>query len=189
MAKKDTRKRNYATIVYPESAPDNWLDIISDEHVEAFVSPLHDQDVNPTGEPKKPHYHVMIMYEGNKSEEQVRAFTESFGGVGLQAISSLRGNARYLCHLDNPEKHQYDTRDVVSFAGADYMDKIGLASDKYNAIGEMMDFCRREHIYSLAALADYARMNQYDWFRIICDSGAFIMREYLKSLNWEDNAK
>ena len=42
-----SRTRNYATVVYPESAPENWLSILSDSHVPCFVSPLHDLDLNP----------------------------------------------------------------------------------------------------------------------------------------------
>ena len=38
-----SRFRNFATIVYPESAPEGWLDILDEECVEAFVSPLHDK--------------------------------------------------------------------------------------------------------------------------------------------------
>lgn len=186
---RESRKRNYACVVYPESAPEDWLERISDEHVEVFVSPLHDKDLNPTGEPKKAHYHVIVMYEGLKSQEQVQEFFDKFGGVGCEIVNSIRGYARYLCHLDNPEKVLYDVNDVRCFAGADYLETINLAIDKYVSIGEMMDFCRREHVYSLASLSDYARENRFDWFRMLCDSAAFIMREYLKSLNWEDNAQ
>lgn len=69
---RDTRVRNFATVVYPESAPENWQDILSRHCVPAFISPLHDKDINPTGEPKKPHYHVVLMFEGKKSLEHQR---------------------------------------------------------------------------------------------------------------------
>ena len=55
------RTRNYATVVYPESAPSDWIDKLTECFVPAFISPLHDKDINPGGEPKKPHYHVIIM--------------------------------------------------------------------------------------------------------------------------------
>lgn len=54
------RTRNFATVVYPESAPADWLDIINDLHIPCFVSPLHDQDLDAKGKPKKPHYHVVF---------------------------------------------------------------------------------------------------------------------------------
>ena len=154
---KKTRTRNYATIVYPESAPSDWQEILSNHHIPAFISPLHDNDVNPTGEPKKPHYHVILAFEGVKTWEQAKSIFDSLNGVGCEAINSLRGYARYLCHLDNPEKHQYLVEDVRSLCGADYSSTIGLATDKYKAISEIIDFCVDENIISFAYLLEYAR--------------------------------
>ena len=79
----DARKRNFATVIYPESAPENWREILAGYFVPAFVSPLHDKDVNATGDPKKAHHHVMVMFEGKKSDEQVKTMFDSIGGVGL----------------------------------------------------------------------------------------------------------
>ena len=102
------RTRNFATVVYPESAPDNWQSILEEQFVPAFISPLHDSDLNPTGEPKKEHYHVVIMYDSVKTMEQAQDLFQKIGGVGCERVQSIRGYARYLCHLDNPDKHQYD---------------------------------------------------------------------------------
>ena len=38
------RTRNFATVVYPESAPDDWQEILSQQFVPAFISPLHDKE-------------------------------------------------------------------------------------------------------------------------------------------------
>lgn len=180
---RDTRARNFATVVYPESAPADWQDILSRQCIPAFISPLHDKDVNPTGEPKKPHYHVVIMFEGKKSIPQVKEVFEAIGGVGVEVVKSLRGYARYLCHLDNPEKAQYEPSDVRCIA-SDYIGTIGLAIDKYVAIGEMQDFCEQYNVVSFYALAKYARGHRQDWHRILCDCGSVFMREYLQSRKW-----
>ena len=37
------RTRNYACVVYPDSAPENWKEIIAESKVPVFISPLHDQ--------------------------------------------------------------------------------------------------------------------------------------------------
>lgn len=66
---RDQRTRNFATVVYPESAPSDWIDKLDQLHVAALISPLHDKDTNPSGEPKKPHYHVLLMFEGKKDYE------------------------------------------------------------------------------------------------------------------------
>jgi len=180
----DARKRNFATVIYPESAPENWREILAGYFVPAFVSPLHDKDVNATGDPKKAHHHVMVMFEGKKSDEQVKTMFDSIGGVGLERVESLRGYARYLCHLDNPEKAQYNPSDVVSMNGSDYSYTIGIVADKYKAVREMIAFCKANQIVSYAELLEYASAEQDTWFRILCDSGTVVMKEYLKSVSW-----
>lgn len=182
--KKSSRIRNYATVVYPESAPDNWRDILTDQHVAAFISPLHDNDVNPTGEQKKAHFHVLLMFEGVKTTEQAKAIFDKIGGVGVEVVNSLRGYARYLCHLDNPEKARYNQDQVTCLCGADYANTIGLASDKYTALTEMEEFCEHYNIVSFFALARYASLHRTDWSRILKDCGAVYMREYLNSRKW-----
>ena len=92
------RTRNFATVVYPDSAPDNWQQILEEKFIPAIISPLHDSDVNPTGEPKKPHYHVLIMFDGVKTKDQAIDVFDAIHGVGCERVNSIRGYARYLCH-------------------------------------------------------------------------------------------
>ena len=182
---KDGRSRNYATVVYPESAPADWIDRLASFVIPCYVSPLHDSDVNPTGEPKKEHYHVLFCFEGKKSKEQISQIVETIGGVGCESVNSLRGYARYLCHLDNPEKHQYSIDDVKSFGGADYITAINLVTDKYKCIKEMIDYCKTNKVYVYADLLEYCSENRSDWFRVLCDNGTVVMKEYLKSAHWK----
>lgn len=182
--KADTRSRNFATVVYPESAPEDWQSKLAECFVPAFISPLHDKDLNPTGEPKKAHYHVMVMFEGKKSDEQVKAIFNTIGGIGLEKVNSIRGYARYLCHMDNPEKAQYAPEQVRSLCGADYTGTIGLVTDKYKAIKEMIAFCRENNIVAYCDLLEYCAEERMDWFRVLCDNGTVVVKEYLKSRTW-----
>lgn len=182
----DKRFRNFATVVYPESAPTDWQEILAGHFVSAFISPLHDHDKNPTGEDKKPHYHVMLMFDGVKTLDQAKEIFDTIGGVGLEKVQSIRGYARYLCHLDNPEKAQYLPDDVRCLCGADYSATIGLVTDKYKAIDEIMDFCDLNQIYSYRDLMQYCRKERRDWFRVLCDNGSYVILEYLKSATWSD---
>lgn len=183
------RTRNFTTVVYPESAPAGWMELLSEQHVEAFVSPLHDRDVDFNGEQKKPHWHVIIMFDSLKTVEQAKEVFDLIGGVGCEKVKSIRGNARYLCHLDNPEKAQYDAKDVRSFAGADYFEICSLSCDKYVAIGEMLEFCEDNNVFSFSEFLLYCRRNRYDWFRVLCDGGAFLLRNYLRSRFWTQEYK
>lgn len=178
------RTRNYATVVYPESAAENWQEVLSEQFIPAFISPLHDSDNNPTGEVKKEHYHVIIMFDSVKTKEQAQQVFDLIGGVGCEVVQSIRGYARYLCHLDNPEKHQYSVDDVRALCGADYNNVIGLVTDKYKAIDEIMDYCDDNNIFSYRELMKYCRKERRDWFRVLCDNGTYVIMEYLKSSSW-----
>lgn len=178
------RTRNWASVFYPDSAPENWLDIITELVVPCFISPLHDKDLNPDGTPKKAHYHVMIMFDSVKTSEQAKDIFKSINAVGCERVNSARGYARYLLHLDNPEKYQYSLDDVIALAGADYQSVISLASDRTAAIKEMMSFCRDNNVVSFSDLLDYAMDNNDGWFRVLTDSATIVMREYLKSRTW-----
>ena len=181
------RTRNYATVVYPESAPCDWKIRLQEQCVPAFVSPYHDKDINEDGTLKKAHYHVMILFEGVKTIEQAGEVFAVIGGVGIEPIKCARAYARYLCHLDNPEKAQYKIEDVISCSGADYDTMISLAADRYNLIGEMIDFCIQNSVDSYAVLLLFAKNNRRDWFRVLCDYSAVTMVQFLKSRYWERN--
>lgn len=179
------RTRNFATVVYPESAPVHWLDIVSSSKVPCFVSPLHDKDTNPDNTVKKAHYHVIAMFESVKTNEQAVEFFKTFNGVGCEVVKSLRSYARYLCHMDNPDKYQYSRDDVKSFGGADYIYTIGTAADKTKSIREMISFINEQDVTCFADLMLYASENRSDWFDTLINSGAYVIKEYIKSYTWK----
>lgn len=78
------RTRNYATVVYPESAPIDWIRLLQEQCVPALISPLHDKDLNTDGTLKKEHFHVMILFDGVKTSEQAQEVFSVIGGVGIE---------------------------------------------------------------------------------------------------------
>lgn len=179
------RLRNFATVVYPESAPENWLEVLDGLHVPAFVSPLHNQDINPDGSPKKPHWHLLIMFAGVKTKEQAQAVIDAIGGVGCESVSTVRGYARYLVHADNPEKAQYSKSDVRAFSGADYDAITHLPTDDVKMVREMMEYIRVNQIASFAQFADVCAVDHEEWFRALVTKSTYFIKEYIKSLVWE----
>ena len=178
------RSRTWATVVYVDSAIPNWQDFLKNLAIPCFISPYHDKDVNPDKTSKKPHWHVLFMFDGVKSKEQIKEICDMLNSVGQENVGSTRGYARYLCHLDNADKAQYEPSEVIALGGADYREVIGLPSDKYISIDEMMDFCDKYNVNSLYALMNYARRHREDWKRVLTDSGSYIMREWLTSRKW-----
>ena len=111
---------------------------------------------------------------------------ELIGGVGREAVNSARGYARYLCHLDNPEKAQYDPKDIIAFGGADYSAVVHLPTDDMKMLQEVFAFIRVNQIYSLAELLDICSVVNQDWFSMIAMSRAYVVDKYIKSLTWEN---
>lgn len=105
------RYRTVAFLVYPETMPlEDLLHNIELLHIEAFVSPLHDPDVDHT----KPHYHVLFMYESQQSVKSIREDIHKCGAVNDFFIHPPRRSyARYLLHLDNLDKQQFGSEDSV----------------------------------------------------------------------------
>lgn len=182
----DKRARNFATIVYPESAPADWLKILAEECVPAMVSPLHDQDTNPTGEPKKAHYHVILCFSGKKSLDQVNEICKKFGGINSKILSNLQGYARYLIHMDNPEKFQYNSKDILNLSGADWSEVVKTSRDRYDTLEEIVAFIETQQMFSYWDLVNYCRRNNRKWFEVCCDNTHFLTG-LCKSADWTIN--
>ena len=181
--KKETRTRNWTIVVYPESLPDNWESLIDDLHLEWVCSPLHDKDINPTGELKKPHYHILLMFGGVKSYEQVLEVIKPLNCPIPQRCHNARAMVRYMIHMDNPEKAKYKFNDIRSFGGVDIFDMLRpCSSERYDIIKDMISFIKDENVIEFQDLLDYAMIYQFDtWFPLLCDNSAFVIQQYIKS--------
>lgn len=161
------------------------MDRLGMEHIEAFVSPLHDRDTNPDGTQKKPHYHVMLMFDGKKSMAQIDEIRERCLGPNYnkatEDIGSPRGYARYLLHLDNPEKARYNREDVRELSGADYDAMISLPGDDVKAIGDIMQYIREHDIRYYSDFMLLCRDKQPDWFRMLVSRKSYTVVEFIKS--------
>lgn len=180
---KTARTRNWNIIVYPDSAPANWREYIDDLHIEWIESPLHDADLNATGEHKKPHWHVLLMFGGMKTYEQVCEVIEPLKCPVPQKCLSAKGSVRYMAHLDNPEKHQYSISEIKSHGGVDLNDMLKpSATERYGMIREMCAFVRDNGITEFQDLMDYAMDEKFEtWFPLLCDSCAYVVGTYIKS--------
>lgn len=180
---KDDRTRNWTFLVYPESAPKNWRDIIDEEHIPWIESPLHEKDVNPDGTEKKPHWHILVLYEGKKSYAQMKDLTDRLQTTIPQKANNAKGLVRYMAHMDNPEKVQYSKSDIIGHGGADVTGYLKpTSSSRYQLIGEMRQWIEESCCTEFFTLFDYAAEKRFDdWFPLLCDNSAYIMGEYIKS--------
>lgn len=152
---KNVKKRNWAMVLYPESAPEDWRDQLRKTGLQCAVSPLHDKDTNADGEPKKPHYHVILCYSGPTSFSVVERLTRQLGQPIPQPLEQVRGYYRYLTHADNPEKAQYSAAEIETINGFDIRDFVEMTKSEVTRYKrELLAFIRDNDLMEYADLLD-----------------------------------
>lgn len=129
----------WATLLYPESCETNFLEIIESSGYPCLLSPEHNQDIDENGVLKKPHYHLLIWFKGSRRKSQVEKLRLQLKAVGLEKINNPQNYARYLCHLDDPDKAQYSKESVICFGGLNYASILAKSIDKNLAIIELVN--------------------------------------------------
>lgn len=180
---KETRTRTWTVVLYPESAPENWRDLLDELHIEWIESPLHENDLNATNEKKKAHWHILLMFGGVKSYDQVRELIEPLNCPSPQKCHNAKALVRYMAHLDNPDKYQYKTEDIKPHGGVDLAEMLRpSSSERYSLIKEMIDYVKDKNIIEYQDLMDYAAEQRFkDWFPLLCDNSTIVIANYIKS--------
>lgn len=189
--KKEKRTRNWVFVVYPESAPEDWIEILKQQQIEFVVSPLHDMDISDanTGELKKAHWHVLLCFSSVKSYEQVLEITKLVNGTIPQICNSFKGTVRYMVHRDDPNKAQYNVLDIQVYGDVDIVSPFKTSVSRYEAIKEMLAYIKANNIIEFQDLMDYAVTEQEEWFRYLCDNTAYVIQQYIKSCRHRNSDK
>lgn len=187
-ATKPGRGRLFATVVYPESAPADWRERLDGLHIAAMVSPIHDADTLPTGERKKAHYHVLWRYDGVKTPAQAQEVVTAIGGAGaVEIVADYRGYARYLCHLDSPDKAQYSPDDIRCYGGADWAAVALSDAERVDAaLDEIEDWIDDTGCVSYVELCRYCRRERPDWTRTV-RTHTVHLSALIRSAYWEQS--
>lgn len=186
MASKDSRSRNWTFIVYPESVPEYWRSYLDDMHIPWIESPLHDKDTNADGEPKKTHIHVLLLFSGKKSYEQIKEITDALNCPIPQICHDARSLTRYFAHLDNPEKWQYNVNDIIGHGGADPVEYLDLLKSKLTVVlKEIFEFCGD---YGMTEYSDFIEYCIYhdkqDWFKVATQYSTLALNTYFASARY-----
>lgn len=158
--KQEVRSYNWELIIWQEHFETDQQDdinlelriMISDNiHVPCILSPLHNLDKytdgENRGEHKKPHWHLIMSFDNQKTKNQLlyldKIFNKSETGNNLNFVMSRGGATRYLTH-DGYEipgyKFKYPNDDIQTFGGANYDKWFNEASgQKIEIIFKMID--------------------------------------------------
>lgn len=182
----EQKSRGWLTLVYPESAREGWQNILAQIGQQCVISPLHDKDYNQgeENELKKPHYHVLLLWDGPTTFKNAKRVVELICGVGCFAAMSVRGSIRYFCHLDNPDKVQYDVKDLVQLGGIDIDDILLSKSDEDFMLEEIFRTIREFNFYIYADFIDWCSMNNKEWFSLIMHKHRENVFKYMRSIEY-----
>lgn len=200
-----TKPRFCAFVVYPSSdqfegmSTEDVQKYVQDKMeyngIKGFISPLHE----PDEEDKKPHYHI-ICIRGKRQGFEIgtwRGYVHQFGGANDYPFvpNSPCGYIRYLLHLDNPEKQQFDTP-CLCVGGLDYGYYSNLDNfkeeikkeDVYSTLNDITDYITSYDIISYASLVQIAKQDKPEWLPTIYKKHSIIIA-FMRSLEYDARIK
>ena len=176
------KKRNWTFVLYPESAPADWIDRLQKTGLQAEISPLHDKDINPDGTHKKAHYHIILCYSGPTSYTVVKALTDSLRQPIPQPLEQVKGMHRYFTHMDNPEKYQYDSREIKALNGFDILDFVEMSKSEVNkALKDLQALIRNMDFIEYSDFMDFLLDNEQDELYDVASSHTYFFEKYISS--------
>ena len=188
--KKEQRSNKWAFLIYQDSAPENYLDILEELHIPYVLSPWHDKDVNKsTGEIKKAHKHGALFFETLKSYSQVSDLLKDKlnSPAHVEVVMSPKGMYDYFTHAENPDKSPYNIEDIESGCGFE-LDKFIAEQATDEFLNDIIDLIEDNHITEFEDLVKYARENNYLLLSLIIDKTYFFAR-FIDSKRYKPRTK
>lgn len=172
---------SWTAVVYPESLPTNWKELLGELMIPWAASPLHDKDVNAGGEAKKPHFHLLLSFRSVKTYEQAKEITDKFNGTIPQPCRDTRGLVRYFLHLDNPEKAQYNRTEISAGGGFDVENALKpTATEEEEILDQMCEFIETNWVTEFCDFNSYVRKEKPEW-RCMLRKNCFYLSQIIKS--------
>ncbi len=185
---KEVKSKFWTAIVYEDSAPEDWRDIIKISGLRCAISPYHDKDINPTGEPKKPHWHIILCWDGPTTYNNARKFVQDELHTPIpKDLKSIRGMYNYFSHKDNPEKAQYDESLIEHLNGFCLAEFVELTRGEVNeAIKRTFAIIREAEITEFSGLLDFLEDNGYGDEWDVAKNNVCLFNTYLTSRRYAD---
>lgn len=177
------KKRYWAFVLYPESAPQNWRELLQHTGLSIAISPLHDKDIDPTGKPKKEHYHIILCYDGPTTFNNVKTnITEPLGQPIPIGLEQVRGYFRYLTHKDNPDKYQYNEKDIETINSFDIDNYNDLTITQINEIKkQIIQYIQKNNITEYSILLDLLLKDELFTYFDVASNHTILFNTYICS--------
>ncbi|MFK4893515.1 replication protein [Lactococcus petauri] len=188
--KKEQRSSKWAFLLYKESAPKDYLEVLKELHIPFILSPWHDKDVNrETGEFKKSHKHGALFFDSLKSYSQVsELLTEHLHTPAhIEIVRSPKGMYDYFTHAENPDKTPYDINNIESGCGFE-LEKFLREQNSNEFFVRVIDVIEEKDLVEFEDLVRYARNNDSSLLSLIIDKTYFFTK-FLDSRRYTSNKK
>lgn len=195
-ATREKRYRCWTLIFYPEGnpgAPDDWDERIAELHLKVWVSPIHDQDVwtasderrnnvHKEGTRKKAHYHLVVEYPVQQKMADVADDFAFLNGTRPERVRDKNSMVRYLIHMDDPKKAQYERSEIRCFGGTnlDAMDELGTG-ELHQEMKAMRRCIKENNFVDFCLFYDYCDDCQEQWARLLDVCSTYAIERYIKS--------
>lgn len=187
---KDKRSNKWAFLIYEESTPSNYRDILEQMHIPYILSPWHNQDIDrSTGEIKKSHKHGALFFDSLKSYSQISELLQQHLNTPsyIEIIMSPKGMFDYFIHASNPDKTPYDVNDIESGCGFD-LNKFLLDQGQSEVFSNIIDMIEDQDFIEFQDLVMYARQHHLSYLDLIIQRTYFFAK-YLDSRRHASNHK
>ena len=189
-----TKARFFTGIVYLDSAPESWIEVLRDSLRQYLISPLHEPDPIEDFETgaikvKKPHFHIMYAHGNSITAKAARDIFPEWVVLPPSdfafMVGSYRNLSRYFVHLDQQDKQQFKGKPEQNLTILNNfpldLSKELTKSEKRQLKIELWNFVRQNNITEFAELLDaLGDMQEWDMFEMAFDSQSKI-EGYIRS--------
>lgn len=191
------KSKYFCAVLYPDSSTydtEKLIKTLAEEHLSFAISPIHDRDVEDDGSLIKSHYHLLLAYSSATTLNNIRGWFKACGMPeselhSVRVCASGVGYFRYLTHKDNPEKFQYNAKDIRVFNDPDELFKkfSKTASDRIDDLVRIFQIVDQLETISFHNLIQYLMLNERPLFKLITSSSALAIcvKEYQRSLEYD----
>lgn len=177
------KKRNWGAIIYPESAPIDWKEILKLKGITFAVSPLHDKDIDEGGNGKKlkkPHYHIIMSFTGPTTDKTVNDILKELNQPIAIPLESVRGYYRYFTHKDNAEKYQYNENEIELYNGFDVTDVLNNF-EVFQCLKQIQTIIIEKDIFEYSDLMDFLFYSDFMELWNVASSHTLFLNTYITS--------
>lgn len=173
-------------VIYPDSAPTLWRDMLDRYGRPWLESPLH----TPEGE--KPHWHIIVDHGKKTVYDRACKLCAILSCPHPRFVQYLTRDVRYLAHIDSPKKQQFDLSEepIISHNGFDLERHLtGKKASNMVTMRQVRQFADEQgcvDFYELvAAVLDVEEDEMFSFIR----KNAYMVNSFLRSREHHRMAK